>query len=369
MNKTFAGIGWVVTLALILAFIYVITFGSALVKNWTPAEWGLFVLVLAYAVSLAVTGNLNPLALAVGEDNRLSLSKAQTLFWTFIVLYSFAAIYAYDARLCTTSLAACAKPAAIPAAQPAPQASEQPGGAPTGATPGDTSAAGTALGTNALIPINFPGSVLLLLGFSVTSLIAAKGIVKGQLASGAAKSDVLDKPDLSLKWLVQTNDGKVDLTRFQVVLWTLVAAGVFISDTQLMLALRPPVLQAWLPDVGNALVLLMGLGQAAYIGGKLTISPAPLVHRLSAPTVKADGVTAVSVTGVGFGATKGGTSALLMHGAEIPTTSWTDNQIVFTVPKPQPWDQQPWPPGPTRVDLRVASGLSASEPVPLDVLG
>jgi hypothetical protein len=354
------GIGWIVTLLMILGFVYVITFGSQLVANWHASWWGVFVLVLAYAVSVAVTGSLNPLALAVGDDGRLSLSKTQTLFWTFIVLYAFAALYANDVAYCSKSQSACVAAAAARA------------NAAGGTTTADAPAGGTtttttntpALGANALIPINFPGSVLLLLGFSVTSLIAAAGIARSQIASGV-RADRRVTTDMSPKWLVQSDDGRVDLTRFQVVLWTLVAAGVFLSDTQLLLNMG--TLQLSLPDVGSALVLLMGLGQAAYVGGKLVVTPKPMIFRLSpahAPVSPAGGpAVPVKVIGAGFGP-QSPTSSLLVNGAALPDaniTSWADTLITFTVPPTQPANSLPWPQPSAPAKISVAVGSSQSE--------
>jgi hypothetical protein len=428
-ERNVTGIGMVVTLLMILAFIYVITFGQQLVASWHASWWGIFVLVLAYAVSAAVTGSLNPLALAVGDDGRLSLSKAQTLFWTFIVLYAYAALYANDVRFCSGSTAAAsacaaaaaarANPSGAPAAPNAPpgattttvttNAGGTSAGAPAGGTTttvttnaggtttaGATNAGGTttganttgaapggggtttttttanaaALGANALIPINFPGSVLLLLGFSVTSLIAAAGIARSQIASGVRAGQRVTT-DLSPKWLVQSDDGRVDLTRFQVLLWTLVAAGVFVSDTQLLL--NAGGVQLSLPDVGSALVLLMGLGQAAYVGGKLVVTPKPVIFRFSpahAPVTPLGGVAVpVNVVGAGFGAPSP-TSSLLMDGAPVPAanvTSWTDTLITFTVPTTQPGNGQAWPQPSATPNVSVAVGSAQSDEKPFTV--
>ncbi len=377
MNKVFIGVAWLAVAGLIVLMGVQIVHSS----GWSPQTWGLLMLLLAYAFSVGATGNLNPFAMGLGDDGKLSLSKSQTLFWTYVVLYAFAAIYAHDAQLCTAAAAqdkacgpAATTPTPAPAASPAPGASAAPG---VSAAPGTSAAQGTSgggapeLGANALVAIAFPNSVLLLLGFSVTSLVAAAGITRSQIATGQIQKHTRkpgEKPDLSPRWLIVDDQGQVDLTRFQVVLWTIAAAGAFISDAQFYLS-QKQLFIASLPDVGSALVLLMGIGQAAYVGGKLVVTPNARIIRVG-PAHAAAGATA-TVTGSGFGASKAAGSDLLMDGAPVPAaniTSWSDGAIVFTVPDPQPGGAA-WPPAPasTTVQLTVANGAAETNAVPFTV--
>lgn len=364
-KKSLSITGWLLTTLLVLVLGYQIIAGlargPAIPGTWPPYQWGLLVLLLAYFFSIAVTGSVNPVAIGAGDDGKLSLSKTQTLFWTYIVLFSFSTIYAQDVQWCAHPGSVCPPP---PASTPAPAPTPAPSASPTQA-----SLAGTAaIGTNPLIPIDFPGSVLLLLGFSVTSLVAAAGITRSQIASGTLRKNTLAKgqpPDLSPKWLVMTDDERVDLTRFQVVLWTLVAAGAFLSDTQLLLAAGGFV--RGLPDVGSALVLLMGLGQAAYVGGKLVVAPRPQIYRIAPSHAAAGG--SCTASGAGFGATSPPESCLLFDGAVVPVSnivSWADTAIAFTVPAAPPAGGT-WPAAPTQLQVSVATGPVVSDPVPFTV--
>jgi hypothetical protein len=356
-------VGWIGTAVLVVVMGYQIVHPP--VHPWSPNVWGLLTLLLAYAFSVAASGSPNPLAIGVGDDGKLSLSKAQTVFWTYVVLYAFAAIYAHDA-LCVGN-GTCSAPPPAPAASPQPATSAPPA-AP--AQPATVTAPAPDLGSNGLIPIGFPSSVLLLLGFSVTSLIAAAGITRSQLANGQIAKHTRrpgERADLSPRWLIVADDGQVDLTRFQVVLWTLASAGAFVSDTQIWLAKTGFI--ASLPDVGSALVLLMGVGQAAYVGGKLVVTPKARVYRIG-PVRGAAGTT-VTVSGSDFGATQQPTSALLMDGAPVAAgniTSWSDSAIVFTVPNAQPGGAA-WPAAPasTTVQITVALGALETDPVPFTV--
>src|SRR5579885_3626097 len=101
--KAFSVVGWLAAVVLLVAMAFAIIKGPA--NLWSPSVWGILALLLAYALSVGATGSLNPLAIGAGDDGKLSLSKSQTLFWTYIVLYAFAAIYAHDAQLCTAAAA------------------------------------------------------------------------------------------------------------------------------------------------------------------------------------------------------------------------------------------------------------------------
>jgi hypothetical protein len=229
-------------------------------------------------------------------------------------------------------------------------------------------------------PLDFPQSVLLLLGFSVTSLIGAAGITASQVATGAVKKDKKEKPDYSLRWLVMDDRSHVDLTRFQVVLWTLVAAAIFLGDTWTYGA-QPGHLVPTLPDVGNALVLLMGFGTAAYIGGKLVVTPGrPIIYRITpkfahaptsgtaSPPLSPPAPETISVVGSGFGQQQP-TSFLLLNNGAVPTanvTGWNDTTITFTLPPVQPWDGAPWK-APAEVGVTVSIGPLQSDPEMLEV--
>jgi IPT/TIG domain len=374
-SKTLKTVGWVVFAALIalMAYEIVASFAPSLARfgPWQPTTWGLLVVVLAYALSVALTGSLNPLAIGLGDDGKLSLSKSQTLFWTFIVLYAFSAIYARDVELCASGKNhTCPQDATGTTSTTGGNTTTTTSNAANGAGDGASGGASTTappLGASALIPIEFPGSVLLLLGFSVTSLVAAAGITRSQIASGTVKkgAPASTEPDYSPKWLVLEDDGHVDLTRFQVVLWTVVAAGAFLSDTQLLLT-SGGFLRS-LPDVGSALVLLMGIGQAAYIGGKLVVTPKPHIFRLT-PAHGAAG-TQVTASGAGFGATQQPTSFVLMNDAPVPAanvTSWSDTAIVFSVPNAPPAGGA-WAAPSTTAQVTVATGPVQSDPVAFTV--
>ncbi|HTW85338.1 MAG TPA: IPT/TIG domain-containing protein [Candidatus Sulfotelmatobacter sp.] len=262
----------------------------------SPTTWGWAPVLFATGLTAAATGQWNPFSIAAGADGRLSLSKWQTVIWTFVALWAYVVLFVHNVGL------AC--------------------------TPSDVQSC----------QLGFPQSLLVLLGFSATTLIGAAGITGSQIAKGTIVKQQAQQLDLNWKWLVLGDDGNIDLTRFQVLLWTLVSVGVFVGDA--VAALAGATFTPNLPDIGNALVLLMGFGQATYLGGKLIVTPGrPTILNFSAPSVQVG--QSVTVTGTGFGAADPG-STLRLNGAVVPTTSWADTTIVFTVPPAQPWNQQPW---------------------------
>lgn len=325
--RTVSGIGLILALLVVLLFVAAVMFPDATLLRISPWAWGFLPLVLAVGV-VWTTGRFNPLAPAVGADNRLSLSKFQTLLWTYVVLYVYVVLAMHNLQQNAVN----------------PRLPDAFGSAKTPGT------------------IGFPPSVLLLLGFSITTLVGAAGITANQIATGAIKKPKCDAPSLDPRWLVVGDDGNVDLTRFQVLLWTFVAAGVFLGDAWYLVGNNPVVRN--LPDIGNTLVLLMGVGQAAYIGGKLVITPGkPIVYRL-VPASARPGET-VQAIGSGFGTASRTSFALVNGGAlSVDPAGWSDTVVTFTVPAADPRTGQPWALGAVAA-VAVAAGPLQSDPEPL----
>lgn len=193
-----------------------------------------FVLLVAmYILYVIASGRLNPMWIAIGEDGKLSSSKLQFLVWTVVVLYSYIAL----------------------------AASRLGHAAPTN---GDDS-----------LPVN----VLIAMGLSLTTASAAKGIA---VAYNRNRQVATDKGNaltgrLDLRYLVTMDDGSTpDLPKIQMLAWTVVAAVTYSIDLMrhfsaysACTAPGPSGSIACFPDIDTALMVLTGLGQGAYIGGKL----------------------------------------------------------------------------------------------------
>ena len=125
--------------------------------------------------------------------------------------------------------------------------------------------------------LDVPGNLLIAMGLSITAAAGAKAITVSYLSSGR-----LSKPPSATgkpRDLLLDDNGMVDLTKVQMLAWTGVAIGVyFITLVRAINAFpagaQPPTLLE-LPDIDPALMVLMGLGQGAYIGRKLVTATTP----------------------------------------------------------------------------------------------
>jgi hypothetical protein len=109
-------------------------------------------------------------------------------------------------------------------------------------------------------------NLLLLLGFSAGSFVTATGIRGYQHQKTASGLRSAVEPE---KWrtLVCDYSGNLDLSKIQMLVWTVVALSAYV--VQLVHALpRMDYLHPALPDVSGMLVALMGISQAAYLGRK-----------------------------------------------------------------------------------------------------
>jgi hypothetical protein len=158
----------------------------------------------------------------MGADGRLSSSKLQFLAWTTVVLYAYVTL-AID-RL------------------------------------GHVTCAG------AMLPVN----VLIAMGLSLTTAAGAKGIAVGYQNAGQSTSAPI-APTMSLKFLVMSDDGQTpDLPKIQMLAWTAVAIVVFLIDLIVNYdGYAACKISVCFPDIDTALMVLMGLGQGAYLGFKL----------------------------------------------------------------------------------------------------
>lgn len=234
-------------------------------------------LALLYILYLICGGHRQPLWIAMGEDGRLSSSKLQFAIWTAVVLYSYVAL-----------------------------AFSRLGHAPNG-------------GLDSL-----PANVLIAMGLSLTTSAAAKGITVSYLTNRQiAPKGMLRESKPELRYLVTMDDGRTpDLPKIQMLAWTAVAAVTFIIDlwrhfSGYSACTAPGPTSGTLacfPDIDTALMVLMGLGQGAYIGAKLvSTDPGTSGTRVAAtPAVSADvspadgpihaGSTVAATSNAGLGA-------------------------------------------------------------------
>ena len=263
---------------------------------------GILVLMLAvFFVTLSQKKPLGERLLSIieGQDKKLSTSKFQWFVWTIAVVGGFSALFM--ARLLR----------------------------------GDTT------------DINIPSNVLLALGFSAVTMTTAKGITSAYVAGGK-----VDKSAPAAGGLLTDDDGIADLSKIQLMTWTVIAIAIWVYLVALKLgdiawAGKLTKEAANLPDIPAALMVLMGLSQGGYLGKKLVTTDSFRLDVL-VPSIAQPG-DPVALFGAGFGNAKADDkkvadnpdSSVLAGGLKAATTSWTDGRIDFTVPARSP-DGNAW---------------------------
>ncbi len=258
-----------------------------------PYAIGFAGLILMWIASKAVTGSWAPWALAQGYNGNPSTSQLQFLLFT--VLTVFAYVTAAGGRIAHGDLAG------LPA-----------------------------------IPLN----LLILMGLSVVTAATSKGITISYLAQKRL-------PSGDRSTAVANREGATDLTKVQMLTWTLIAAGIYLSQFIGFINAEGHLQGAVaLPDVDGALLVLVGASQGGYVAGKLVAGTAgPIIERLVPSSVQVGG--SMNILGLAFGNDKDGSSVILTGpgGQEhnvASVTDWKDTKIVFSVPglAPGAWKLQ-----------------------------
>jgi hypothetical protein len=220
--------------------------------NWRndALAYGILGVLLFYGISIAVSGSFQPFHLAIGADGLLSVSKFQFLIWNGTAVLCYLWLYAFRVVHLPT--------------------------------------------TDAL---SVPQNLMYAMGFSIATFAAAKGITTAYIGAGR-----ISKPDnpgpTGVQNLVAQDDGTTpDLSKIQMLVWTLIAVVVYMVKFVHVINAQPPLTDAalQLPNIDTPLLVLMGLGQAAYLGNKLTASDVPVLTSLSQSSGKAG--SAITVNG------------------------------------------------------------------------
>jgi hypothetical protein len=306
---------------------------------------GLLAVVLFLAVAtLAPKSRRTTLGIIVGEDGRLSSSKFQFFLWTSVVIFSYVVLFVagvHNTRHRTAS--------SCPAI-----------------TKDELTTRYAFPATLSWCPIgDIPGNVLLAMGFSLITLATAKGVTSAYVNSGRiAKPPNPGKPSLA-DLVTQDGSGIPDLSKVQMLVWTLIASATYLYG---VVSAVPTFAGAPFPDISGTLMVLMGLGQGAYLGTKLATSQTAKISNLNpARGVSSGGI--VKINGVGFGNVPGTVqfgdvvAALAVENGKL---QWSDAQVAFVVP-PARTSGQPFQSGETVYVVLLLQGEttpSASNPIP-----
>jgi hypothetical protein len=110
--------------------------------------------------------------------------------------------------------------------------------------------------------ISIPANLLLLSGMSALTFGAAKGITTSRIDAGAKKTEATT-PSFPAD-LVKTDDGRVDIGDFQMLLVTLLAVVTFVASFWVFVG-KVQYASVTLPDIDTTILASFGLGQGAYL--------------------------------------------------------------------------------------------------------
>ena len=119
--------------------------------------------------------------------------------------------------------------------------------------------------------LTIPDNLLLALGLSTTTMLAAKGITSKYVKEGEIDKSASSEPKGGLFY---DDDGYPDLSQIQLISWTVIGVGIFLLKT-LSDVIGSTGAVTGLPDIDSTLLMLMGIGQGAYIGKKIITKDAP----------------------------------------------------------------------------------------------
>lgn len=256
-----------------------------------PVLDGVLALAFVYSFFLGATGQFGIWNAIRGEDGRASTSKFQVFLWTSVVVFAYVAIMGLRWRTGAT--------------QPLP---------------------------------DIPGNLLAALGISIGTATAAAAVTANNVEHGRESKGMTAEKGLAP--IFQNDAGEIDLGKVQLVAWTFIAVAVFLALVFAVLASGSA--DASLPDIDPALMVLTGLGSAAYLGKKLVPTATPAITSRDPISVLPSAAAAdrsVKLVGRNFGTAPG--LVMIDNVALQDPTQWSDTTITFTVPATKP-DTTAW---------------------------
>lgn len=256
-------------------------------------------LVVLYLIYWRLTGNPHISEIYIGAARIPSATKLQWFLWTAVAIFAYIAMYVGRVQI------------------------------------------GKIDAINE-IPVN----LLLAMGISIGTNIGSRAIQTSQTANGKKSTS----PSRA-KSIFEDDDGNPDLSRIQMLAWTFVAIGVYLVHLAQQIQSGN---YNTLPDIDASLMVLMGLGQGAFLGKQLITADTPILDRLT-PNSGKPGDT-ITLSGQSFSDAQGG-SFLLFDDDQIThqVVDWKDKEIKFTIPDKRP-DNRDWPDTGEKVMVNVIVG-------------
>jgi hypothetical protein len=118
--------------------------------------------------------------------------------------------------------------------------------------------------------VNVPTNLLILMGISVGTAVASRAIKVEQAKTNAS----LDSAASDLSSLTTYHDGRTDLIKIQMLIWTLIGVVVYMTILgRFMINEGFKGDNPSLPDIDTAFMLLLGVSQGGQIVNQLTEKP------------------------------------------------------------------------------------------------
>lgn len=187
------------------------------------------------------------------------------------------------------------------------------------------------------IPGEIPENLLTLMGISVavtpvSAYVSSKKY--GETIYEELTNEQIQKEKRKKKWEgMLLENHRPSLTRFQMFSWTILSVFLYLSlFLTSMRALDENAIRTFvLPDVDFTLVMLMGLSQGAYVGGKFVAPSKMEIIGINPPVIASNELA--SIRGVNFGLEKG----IITVGKwriKNDEVKWDDNRIDFKASVP-----------------------------------
>ncbi len=182
-------------------------------------------------------------------------------------------------------------------------------------------------------PTDFPSNILVLMGISVAVPIASGGVNLVKYASETS-AEIPTKEEMKKRGFmtILQEGNKPTLSRLQMFTWTWISIIIYLAVLYSNVDHNLATVKALsLPNIDPALVVLMGLSQGAYLGGKIVTAQAMEITKIQPDKGHAN--QDIQIFGINFGNDK---DTVWFQdkkiGKDDPNLFWTDNRIGVKVP-------------------------------------
>ena len=189
------------------------------------------------------------------------------------------------------------------------------------------------------IPVEIPVNLLLVMGISVSVPIITSKASNIKYKSSTISRERPDPPH-PLSGMLKEND-KITLTRFQMFSWTWIGIMVYLFILFSTVVTTDNITKLGLPDLPNVFVVLMGISQGSYLGGKFVMRQDMEITKISPQTQQSG--KPISIYGSNFGNAKEtiwiGNVRIRgedKEGNKDIIENWLDDRIDIIVPKSVP---------------------------------